>query len=135
MNYGKKNNYNKNLSKSVLPMDSEFASNFGNSDFGRRKRGMEKLGDLINSSIDKYGLGDISQSLIIFGRFKFHLADLMGEKFLNFTKCEKIQNGFLYVKGSNPAVSNELQILKYEILQKLQKDFGKEKIRNLKILN
>jgi len=138
MSYNKEKNYNKNysrnLSNSVLPLDKDFTSNFWNSNFWKKKRGMEKLWDLINFSIDKYWLWDVSNSLIIFWRFKFHLADLMWEKFLNYTECKKIENWFLFVKWSNPAVSNELQILKYEILEKLQKDFWDWKIKNIKIV-
>ena len=100
-----------------------------------RKKWMEKIWDLVNFSIDKYWLWDISQSLIIFWRYKFHLWELMWEKFLNFVKCEKIQNLYLFVKWSNPAVSNELQMLNYQILEKLEKDFWRNKIKWIKILN
>ena len=96
---------------------------------------LEKIWDLIQSSIDRYWLWDISQSLIVFWRFKFHLADLMWEKFLDYVKCEKIQNWFLYVKWTSPAISNEIQILKYEILEKLKKDFWNQKIKDIKIIN
>ena len=105
------------------------------SDYSKKSKWMEKIWDLINFSIDKYWLWDISQSLIIFWRFKFHLAEIMWENSLKFCECEKFQNWYLFVKWKNSAWSNELQVLNYEILEKMRKDFWREKIKWIKIIN
>jgi len=107
----------------------EYQNNFS------RRKWMEKLWDLINFSIDKYWLWDVSQSLIIFWRFKYHLSEIMWERVLKFVECDVLKNWFLYIKWKSPAWANEIQILKYEILEKLQKDFWREKIKWIYVTN
>jgi len=91
---------------------------------------MQRLGPAIEDLLGKLGItGKIREYDAV-----FHWPGVVGEQVTRVTEAQSIKNGILLVRVSNGPWRNELQMLKPEIIRKLNESLGEELVKDIRFL-
>lgn len=80
----------------------------------------KSLKELIGQFVSQSGKQHLMDKQLLFN----HWPEYVGNMCAQFSKCEDLRNGILYVRVQNAALKFELFGHKSQILKKIQSDFG-----------
>jgi predicted nucleic acid-binding Zn ribbon protein len=91
---------------------------------------MQRLGPAIEDLLGKLGIS---------GKIKEYDAverwpEVVGQQVAKVTQAQAIKSGILIVRVSNGPWRNELQLLKAEIIRKLNEDLGQELVKDIRFI-
>ncbi len=94
------------------------------------RKNMQSLKQVLNIYLHKTGLAKgVTQNTAI------HIwPDVVGKAVAENTKAESVEHGVLMVRTTTPAWRQELQFQKQEILSKINKNIGKNTIKDIRFL-
>lgn len=92
-----------------------------------RKAKIKKLDVAIREVIKEYGLEEKLKETSVLTSWD----EIVGERIAQVAKAKKIKNGKLNVSVENPVWRNELIFLKKEIIEKINKKFKEEIVKEI----
>ena len=84
------------------------------------KKGFEKLGDIVDLFLADTGYKTICNQYDVVRKWK----EIVGDRFFEVTKCDRIENNILYVKVSTAPWRQEAVYLKDKILENARRETG-----------
>lgn len=94
---------------------------------------MKKIASLLQSTLNKYNLEDASKAAHSIYIFHVVCRNLLGETATDNIKAYKCDKGILFVKTKNAAWSQQLQLVKSDLLHQLQEHSEIGKIQDIRI--
>ncbi len=94
----------------------------------------ESIGNLIQQSVNKAGIGDQVGAAVVCDAFNKILKDVIGDKAEGRAKAMYIKNKTLSIAVMSSAMGQEIKLHEQEILEKLDKTAGKNKVERLRFL-
>ncbi len=92
-----------------------------------------KLGDLLNYSVNKAGIGQQVSAAQICTAFDRLIIDAY-PKIKDQAQAKFVKNGTLTVAVLSPIIGQEIKLHERDILENLQKKFGKKAVSRLRFL-
>lgn len=92
-----------------------------------RKAKIKKLDAAISDLIKEYGLEDKLKETSVLTLWN----EIVGERIAQVAKAKKIKNGKLSISVENSVWRNELIFLKKEIMEKINKKFNEEIVKDI----
>ncbi|MEX1140100.1 MAG: DUF721 domain-containing protein [Bacteroidota bacterium] len=89
---------------------------------------MQLLGPAIEDLLGKLGIGRKIREYDAVA----HWAGAVGQQVAKVTEAQSIKNGVLLVRVSNGPWRNELQMLKTDIIRKLNESLGEEVVKDIR---
>jgi predicted nucleic acid-binding Zn ribbon protein len=87
----------------------------------------EKIGLVLGDFLSERGYLNVCKEYDVMAKWN----DIVGEKLFSVTKCDRVDNGILYVKVTSAPWRQEIAFLKQEILSRIKKEVGCTTIKEI----
>ncbi|MGB9664922.1 MAG: DUF721 domain-containing protein [Ignavibacteria bacterium] len=90
----------------------------------------KSLSQLLNEVVKKYDLSEIVERNELIEKFKI----IVGEQIAQMIEFKSFERGVLTIEVESSAWKNEIFFLREQIVEKINKEFGRQIVKQLKIL-
>jgi predicted nucleic acid-binding Zn ribbon protein len=91
---------------------------------------IKSLSQLLNEIVKKYELNEIIQKNLLIEKFN----EIVGEQIAKQVEFLSFERGILKIKVESSSWKNELFLLREQIIEKINKSFGKDLVKQINIL-
>lgn len=91
---------------------------------------IKSLSQLLNEVVKKYDLNEIVERNELIEKFKVIVGDQIAQR----VEFKSFDRGILVVEVESAAWKNEIFLLREQIVEKINKEFGRQVVKQLKIL-
>jgi predicted nucleic acid-binding Zn ribbon protein len=91
---------------------------------------IKSLSQLLNEVLKKYELDELVEKNILIEKFK----EIVGKQLADRIEFKNFDRGILTIEVESSAWKNEIFLLREQIVEKINKEFGKQIVKQLKIL-
>lgn len=91
---------------------------------------IKSLSQILNDVINKYELNEIVEKNLLIEKFK----EVVGEQIAKQVEFKNFEKGILTIEVESSSWKNEIFLLREQIIEKINNAFGKQIVKELKIL-
>jgi predicted nucleic acid-binding Zn ribbon protein len=94
---------------------------------GKGDRGMDRLGDVLGGYLEQWGVADEVRGQEVLERW----PDMVGEGIAEVTRARAVARGVLFVDVRSSAWMNELDLMKHDLLKRLNAGAGAARVEKI----
>lgn len=91
---------------------------------------IKSLSQILNDVLNKYELNEIVEKNLLIEKFK----EVVGEQIAKQVEFKNFEKGILTIEVESSSWKNEIFLLREQIIEKINNAFGKQIVKELKIL-
>lgn len=91
---------------------------------------IKSLSQILNEVLNKYELNEIVEKNLLIEKFK----EVVGEQIAKQVEFKNFEKGILTIEVESSSWKNEIFLLREQIIEKINNAFGKQIVKELKIL-